>query len=228
MDWADWHRAYDDPDSVLSRRLGLVQGHLRAELDRAPAGEIRLISLCAGQGRDVLGVLADHPRGADVRARLVELDEHLAEVARQAATAAGLDGVQVVQGDAGRTDACVGAVPARVVVACGIFGNILPADIHRTVAALPSLCAPEALVVWTRHTRSPDLTPAIRAWFAEAGFREESFDPHDAASAVGAHRLAGDPVPLEPGRRLFAFASYDELGVEPGQGWRSPDPASAG
>jgi hypothetical protein len=34
-----------------------VQGHLRAELDHAPAGDIRLISLCAGQGRDVIGVV---------------------------------------------------------------------------------------------------------------------------------------------------------------------------
>jgi hypothetical protein len=33
-----------------------------------------VISLCAGQGRDLLGVLADHPRREDVRARLVELD----------------------------------------------------------------------------------------------------------------------------------------------------------
>jgi hypothetical protein len=29
----------------------LVQGHLRAELERAPAGDVRLIGLCAGQGR---------------------------------------------------------------------------------------------------------------------------------------------------------------------------------
>ena len=48
-DWVEWHRDYDDPGSLLSRRLELVQGHLRAELDHAPAGDIRLISLCAGR-----------------------------------------------------------------------------------------------------------------------------------------------------------------------------------
>jgi hypothetical protein len=31
-DWVEWHRDYDDPGSLLSRRLELVQGHLRAEL----------------------------------------------------------------------------------------------------------------------------------------------------------------------------------------------------
>ena len=44
-----------------------MQGHLRAELERAPAGDVRLISLCAGQGRDVIGVLTGHPRRDDVR-----------------------------------------------------------------------------------------------------------------------------------------------------------------
>src|SRR5215470_13977518 len=114
-DWVEWHRDYDDPGSLLSQRLELVQRHLRYELDHAPAGDIRLISLCAGQGRDVLGVLAGHPRRNDVRARLVELDERNVAVARQAAQAAGLDGVEIVQTDAGITDACAGAVPAQIV-----------------------------------------------------------------------------------------------------------------
>ncbi|MGH3262993.1 MAG: SAM-dependent methyltransferase [Trebonia sp.] len=205
-DWVEWHRDYDDPGSLLSRRLELVQWHLRAELERAPAGEIRLISLCAGQGRDVIGVLAGHPRRNDVRARLVELDERNVAAARRAARKAGLDGVEVLRADAGRTDACVGAVPARVVVACGIFGNIAVSDIQATVAALPGLCATGALVLWTRHRRPPGLTTAIRSWLGEAGFGEEAFDVSaDGFMSVGAHRLTGEPASLVPGRRLFTF-----------------------
>ena len=205
-DWVEWHRDYDDPGSLLSRRGELVQGHLRAEFERAPAGDIRLISLCAGQGRDVIGALRGHPRRVDVRARLVELDERNVALARQAA--AGLDGVEVLQADAGVTDACAGAVPAQVVVACGIFGNITGRDIQATVAALPSLCAPGALVLWTRHRLPPDLTPAIRSWFGKAGFREEAFDiSRDGFMSVGAHRLTGKPAVLVSGQRLFTFAA---------------------
>jgi hypothetical protein len=218
-DWVEWHRDYDDPGSPLSRRGKLVQGHLRAELERAPAGEVRLISLCAGQGRDVIGVLTGHPRRDDVRARLVELDEGNVALARQAAQAAGLHGVEVLQADAGITDACAGAVPAQVVLACGIFGNITGGDIQATVAALPSLCAPGALVLWTRHRLPPDLTPAIRSWFGEAGFREEAFDTsHDGFMSVGAHRLAGEPAALVLGQRLFTFAGVTGLGRRPGGG----------
>ena len=56
-DWVAWHRLYDDPDSALRTRLAYVTAHLRGTLDQAPPGPIRLLSLCAGQGRDVLEVL---------------------------------------------------------------------------------------------------------------------------------------------------------------------------
>ena len=91
-------------------------------------------------------------------------------------------------------------------LACGTFGNITGSDIQATVAALPSLCAPGALVVWTRHRGAPDLTPAIRVWFGAAGFREEAFDTsRDGFMSVGAHRLTGEPAALVPGQRLFTF-----------------------
>ena len=80
--------------------------------------------------------------------------------------------------------------------------------IQVTLAALPSLCAPGALVLWTRHRRPPDLTPAIRSWFREAGFGEEAFDiSHDGFMSVGAHRRSGEPAALMPGQRLFTFVA---------------------
>jgi hypothetical protein len=205
-DWVEWHRDYDDPGSLLSRRGEAVQGHLRAELDHAPAGDIRLISLCAGQGRDVIGALTGHPRRRDVHARLVELDQRNVAAARQAAQTADLPGLEVLQADAGLTDTYFDAVPAQIVLACGVFGNLTAADIQTTVAALPTLCASGALVLWTRHRAPPDLTPAIRSWFHQAGFAEQAFviSP-DGFMAVAAHRLTIEPAPLVPGQRLFTF-----------------------
>ena len=54
----------EDPASNLSLRLRTVQGMVRRALDEAPAGSpMRIVSLCAGQGRDVIDVVAEH-RGA--------------------------------------------------------------------------------------------------------------------------------------------------------------------
>ncbi len=79
--WVTGHQGYSG-DQPLARRLWTVQDQIRAAFDRLPPGPIRLVSLCAGDGRDLLGVLADHPRAGDVRARRVELTPELAEAAR--------------------------------------------------------------------------------------------------------------------------------------------------
>jgi hypothetical protein len=206
-DWEGWHAAYDDPSSSLSVRLRLVRQHLSNALDLAPPGPIRLISLCAGQARDVLGVLPGHPRGQDVTALLVESHHRLAVQARNRAADAGLTQVEVREADAGRVDSFADALPADVLLLCGIFGNVSVADIRRTVEASAALCAPGATVLWTRHRRAPDLTPQIREWFRAGGFDEVAFEAPDtdALTSVGVNRLPISPGPDLPGEPLFAF-----------------------
>ena len=204
--WATWHEAYTDPASDLSRRLGHVQRRLADAITAAPAGPITLISLCAGEGRDVIGVLAHHPRRDDVTARLVELDPTITAKARAAADAAGLDQVEIVTGDAGLVSSYVGVAPADVVLAVGIFGNVTDADIRATIDGLRSLSRTGATVLWTRHRKTPDLTPTIRGWFAENGFEEIGFDYEDGHEfGVGAQRFVGPTTPLAPESRLFEF-----------------------
>jgi hypothetical protein len=201
MDWQAWHAKYDDPGSELSRRLEAVQAQVRAALDRAPAGPVPVISLCAGQGRDLLDVLEDHPRGADVRARLVELDPELAAYARERAP----EQVEVITGDASLTDQYDGLVPAELVLLCGIFGNISDADIKRTVDASPQLCRTGGTVIWTRHREDPDLAPTICEWFEARGFERVWLSDKDAGFGVGVHRFTGVPEPLVKGQSLFSF-----------------------
>jgi hypothetical protein len=204
--WVQWHQEYDDPTSRLSRRLEFVQRRLREAIELAPPGPIRLISACAGQGRDVLGVLVGHARASDVRALLVELDPHNAEVAQADAAAAGLRGVDVALADAAMTAAYRDAVPADVLLLCGIFGNISDEDVEHTVRNAARLCAPGATVIWTRGRWAPDLTPAIRGWFGESGFEEVGFDSDgDGGFSVGTNRLTADPLPYDESLRLFSF-----------------------
>jgi hypothetical protein len=205
-DWVAWHRAYDDPSSRLSMRLAVVQEHLRLAIDERP-GRLRIISMCAGEGRDVIPVLAEHPRRDEISVRLVELDPRNAAVAREAAARAGLDAVEVVEGDAALTDAYLGAAPAEIVLACGVFGNIVEEDIRRTVEYLPRLCAARATVIWTRGHVGPgrDVALDIRRWFAESGFEEVAYEPSETGFRVGVNRLVAAPRPLEPGVRLFRF-----------------------
>jgi hypothetical protein len=204
--WQRWHDAYADPVSALSQRLRAVQRRIVAAVEAAPPGEVTVVSACAGQGHDLAGALTGHPRAPDVRGRLVELDPSNAAAARVRVADAGLTGVEVLTTDAGLSDSYIGAVPADLVLLCGVFGNVPDADVERTVQHAGQLCSAGATLIWTRHRRAPDLTPAIRGWFRDNGFEEIGFDsPDDASFAVGTARFSGRPSPLPPGLRLFAF-----------------------
>lgn len=146
-DWIDWHRAYADADSPLARRLAIVQAHVARFLEERGNAPVRVLSMCSGEGRDLIDPIARLGAGDRVRGRLVELDPTLAGRARSAIATARLAGLQVREGDAGTTAAYAGAAPADLVLVCGVFGNIADADIRATVRALPSLCAEGATVI---------------------------------------------------------------------------------
>jgi hypothetical protein len=208
-DWHAWYADYDDPRSSLSRRLAVV----RAELARVLAerkGPVRLLSLCAGDGRDTLPVLAEH-RG-EVASVLVELDPLLAGAARAEAAARGLD-VDVRTGDAGLVATWRDAVPVDVLMLCGVFGNLADDDVRRTLAAAPLLLRPPGTLMWTRGSKVPedpsrfagDPSEWVRGLLLDAGWGEETFvRPTDTSFRVGVHTWRGT-VDGTPPDRLFAF-----------------------
>ena len=71
-------------------------------------------------------------------------------------------------------------------------------------------------VIRTRTRADPDLTPQVRAWFADHGFADHGFADHGFAElgfdtedghdhAVGTHVLRVHPSAYRPGRRMFQF-----------------------
>ncbi|WP_152361226.1 class I SAM-dependent methyltransferase family protein [Microlunatus speluncae] len=208
MDWHQWHQGYQG--GGLAGRLPLVQDQLRQALTETRPGPIMIISVCAGQGHDVIGVFQDGPRQADVRARLVEWDHRNVAEAQRRVDAAGLGNIEVRQGDAGLTDAYVDAAPAQIVLLCGVFGSLTEPDINRTVGMLPQLCDENAQVIWTAHRSSPDLYRQASAAFDRHGLTRRHTDPDD-RFGVTRHQLVTQPTPLQPGRRMFEFADEQTL-----------------
>jgi hypothetical protein len=211
-DYLAWHEQYDDDSgSSLPRRLALVREVLRAELDARP-GPIRVLSLCAGDGRDILGVLAEREDAARVSVTLVEVLPELVERARSAAAEVAAD-VEVVAADAGCSETYLGlaTVPADVVLLVGVLGNISDADVATTVAAMPRLCAPGATLLWSRGRSlqgADDFVTPVRKAFGAAGYTEisiQSFDVEDDRTALGVVRFDGPPKPLVPGHTWFTF-----------------------
>src|SRR3954452_11182573 len=103
-DYVEWHDKYDQPGSSMHLRLLVVQDLIGAALDERAPGPIRVLSMCAGQGRDLVTVARRHRRGADITGRLIEIDPRSVRDARRAIAEAGLQGWEVVEADAGRSD----------------------------------------------------------------------------------------------------------------------------
>jgi len=203
-DWHTWHEAYDDPDSSLTKRLAVVRRRIAEAL--APSAVGQVLSLCAGDGRDVLPILASVPRDRQPETVLVELDPTLAAAARETAAASGV-AVSVINDDAGWAPNWQASTPVDLLLLCGIFGNVSDDDIRTTVRSVPSLLQPDGTVIWTRgHLTGHDVRPHIREWFRDAGLDEIAFDSEPVGYGVGVNRrpatTSGDePIP----ERLFSF-----------------------
>jgi len=209
-DWQEWHGHYDDRGSSLSRRLSVVQ----QRLDELVSGEVsvrRILSLCAGDGRDILPVLTRHPDEQRPEVALVELDPALAAAAERRAADAGV-AATVVVGDAGLATTWQGTVPVDLLMLCGIFGNISEADIRNTIDAACAMLQPGGSVLWTRgYFTHEDLRPQIRQWFSVAGFTESSFDSEPTGYGVGVHRLTSKTCAATVPARLFSFIRFCQL-----------------
>ena len=193
----------------MSHRLVEVRSRLAAVLDDGD-GPVRLLSLCAGDGRDTIPVVASTERDVDVC--LVELDPVLAASARTAAADAGVT-ADVRSGDAADPTTYADRLPVDVLMLVGVLGNVSDDDARTTVAAAASMVATGGTVIWSRSSRFRDRAthdhadPAewVRDLFEAAGFETVDYlCPEQEAWRLGVGRLR-ERSRRPPADRLFTF-----------------------
>ncbi len=203
--WSHWHRRYRN--EPLKARLGLVRQTLRAALDERPAGKIRLISICAGDGRDILEDVAKHARRNDIVAWLIDSDSRSVARGQAAAAQLGLDWqVRFRQADASSWETYIDIVPADILLMSGFIGRFTFAELAHFVACVPGLCASGADLIWTRHTYGNQGTnfPRVRELFRGHQFSERAFALASTNGfAVGWHRFIGTPISINQNLPLF-------------------------
>jgi hypothetical protein len=174
-----------------------------------PAGPITVVSMCAGQGRDILGVLRDFPRRDETVVTLIEQDRRNAEFARETARAADLTDVSVVVGDAGDSTSYVGLAPASLVIMVGFLTHLGDGDLDRLIAFLPQLSAVSGMALWCAGSQHVDLPTEIRTLFARAGFVPVAVQCDvDPRWNIGIERFEGRPRRLDTGVRLFSVQPW--------------------
>lgn len=151
MDWAKWHDLYESRPS-LQERLVAVREQVTLAVSKVAAEGLQVLSICAGDGRDLIGSLAGLASRKAIRATLIESSPELVARGRAAIDEAALtEHVSFRCADATRSSTYHGIPPANVVVLAGVFGNLKEADVRRLIESLRSLCHSGASIVWTRN-----------------------------------------------------------------------------
>jgi amino acid adenylation domain-containing protein len=215
MNWNEWHKHYDSLPS-LQERLRIVREQIAAALDGCPPGPVQIVSICAGDGRDLLGALENHPRRNDVAALL--LDNNAESIARGKAAAEKIGltrPLRFLAADATLAKNYLGAVPADLVLLSGFLGHLRHEDVPGLIGSLPMFCKSGGQTIWNRHLVLHDgreQVPLIRELFRKANFEEIHFSKTDSNGfAVGRARFCRQPKPLDPSRVLFEFVGLDRL-----------------
>lgn len=220
--WSGWPEAAYQQETYR-QRLRAVQEHFAQSLHQAPAGPVRIISICAGDGRDIIEVLRWHERRGDASAWLVELNRQSVAVGICNVRKARLDdAVHFRNRDATLFATYEDIGPADVLLLCGVWGHVAANERASLVSSVTSLCNTGAAIIWTRGVMhdmarvrniqthfSPDrwasvrisLTPD-RKW-AVATYRYvcSTSDPPQSGTLFNFQRRAGrDELPV-PGRR---------------------------
>ena len=198
-----WHDAYEQPGSSLHRRLQVVIRLIRRAFDELPPGPIRVVSLCAGQGADLLGAADGHPRAHDLTGRLVELDP------AQRRAAHGRASPRSGSGSACRSSKATRPRPTPTRRGAGgpraglrhlrqhqrrATSSGRSASSRRSAPRARGCCGPA-----TRGTRS--CSSGCRAGSSRSGCEPVEVEvADDATFGVGANRLVVDPPPFRARR----------------------------
>jgi hypothetical protein len=205
--WNSWpDQAYQS--DRYQRRLSAVQEHLAECLDNAPRGSVRVVSICAGDGRDVIGVLGSHRRRQDVAAWLVETSrQSVASGVRQAARAGLENTVHFLNVDATVFETYNNIAPSDILLLCGVWGHVPSGERGQLVRAMTALSKPGGTLIWTRGvSRGLGRLHEVQSLFTVSGWAAARVTlTSDKKWAVVTHRHDGRPQELPASGRLFHF-----------------------
>ncbi len=215
MSWSEWHKSYQTSVALLTR-LRVVRQQIRAAVDECAEGPVRIVSICAGDGRDVIEALSDHPRREDVTAALLDTDAESLERGRAAAREAGLDRqLHFLCADATAAESYAGMVPADVILISGVMGHVDEANIPHFLGSLPMLCKTGGFLVWNRGlvaNRGAEHVRLIRDILLRLEFEERHYEVATRKGfVIGRSRFDGKNLPLDPKRKIFEFVGLDRL-----------------
>ena len=200
-----WHDNYEDETSTPYKRTLIVKKLIADYLINK--NNITILSICAGQGRDVLTSL-----NADTCAYLIDVDKECVDYAQSYVNKNDLYNVFVIEADASLISTYIdNNIPkADLILICGVFGHLSLEDINITAQSLKQLIKPNGSVIWTRHKFDNDITKEVRDLFELAGYQEEAFiSPKEEPFSIGMYKLIQDTIEPIYDLKMFDYIYFN-------------------
>ena len=179
---------------------------------RFGTGPIRILSLCAGDGRDVFARAGGRDRRCGTRRRW---SSSTTSSPTSPDDGSPHDGIEVRHGDAGDWRGSSTFCPSTCCCSAASSATSRSLTFARRSPPCPrcSLQGHGDLDPWPVRP-DEDLRPTIRRWFADAGLSEVAFDGDPERFGVGVARKGTGPASTSPATTRL-LASFDEPAVEP-------------
>lgn len=216
MDWNQWLDRYET-NQPLRERLTFVVSHIAKAILDCHEDPVPVLSVCAGDGRDLVVALSSMESKRMVRADLIESNPDVVSKGRNLVAEHGLSqSVKFRCADATKRRTYQYLTPAKVVIVSGVFGNLRDIDAARLIRLLHSLCQPDSLVIWTRNLVEFDdggsATDKIREILRASDYEETRFErTQSGVFAIATHRYRGQTKPLPTDEILFDFSGFWKL-----------------
>jgi hypothetical protein len=200
-----WHDNYEDKTSTPYKRTLIVKKLIVDYLINK--NNITILSICAGQGRDVLTSL-----NADTYAYLIDIDKKCIDYAQSYVNNNNIHNVSIIKADASLISTYVdNNIPkADLILICGVFGHLSLEDISITAQSLKQLIKTGGSVIWTRHKFDNDITKEVREAFELAGYKEETFiSPKEEPFSIGMHKLIENAIEPIYDLKMFDYIEFN-------------------
>ena len=187
----NWHLNHNDMNSTPYKRNKDEQNLIKTCLNSIK-NNVNIISICSGQARDILPILAGKKDNNKINTYLIDTDLECLEYADNYAKENKIPNVHLINKNAGLRETYNDIPQADIIIICGVFGHLSLLDIKSTISFIKHLLNENGFVIWSRHKFDNDISEDIKNIFKELNFNELAFvSPEDEPYTLGLHVVDG-------------------------------------
>lgn len=209
--WTEWHEnAYNNTNSLAYQRTEIVKNLINKYLYEINKNVV-IVSIGAGQGRDILSVLKERKDNNRIFTYLIDTDMECLDYAKNYAEKNNIINVNVVNIDGSLTENYKDIPKADLIIFCGMMNQKNTEEVKSLANNMKFLCNEDAQIIWSRHGYDEDYSTSFRNVFNENFYKELDFyishkEPFFVCRNIITSNLLN--VEIEKNVKIFIFEEF--------------------